>query len=194
MLTWADMIKLSVPVLTAFGIIAAKYLYERKKQIEAKSECLWREIDQTIVNLHRSFETLDRLASAFRSGKIAMVQFNVPSILRDAALSLADLDAKNAYVFSDCVSFSDIVVSDFKALSDLRNKAIEDSPGSRPRIVEAIELQVTSLKGNLLMLAEKEVAVLRVIRAGRPKRYDEQVIARAQGEIEGAKKRFLPRS
>jgi hypothetical protein len=188
MITWADVIKLLVPVFTAFGIIAAKYLYERRKQIAAKSECLWRDIDQTIVNLNRSFETLDRLASAFRSGKIAVVQFNVPSILRDAALSLADLDSKNAYVYSDCVSFSDMVVADFEALSDLRIKAIE-SPETGSRVVEAIELQVVSLKGNLLMLAEKEVAVLKVIRAGKPKRYDEQVITRAQGEIEVAKNR-----
>lgn len=78
MLTWADVLKLLVPVITAFAVIWARGVYERWSERKSKEECLWRGLHNTSDNLINLLRSLEAIAEQYEAGKAGVMQIEVP--------------------------------------------------------------------------------------------------------------------
>lgn len=188
MLSWYDILKLIVPVTTAFAVILTKRALERRTERIAKAEYLWRGIDQGIGGLSTAIHAMIEISDAFKSGDVKLVQLDVPTPLADCASRLAELDPKHAYIYIDYVSYAQIVRNDVAFLSELIKIALNSTNVGQSKVLIAIQAQIVAVIGDLQILAKKEEKILTVLFTMYKKKFDHQVIDKASKDIEEAGK------
>jgi len=164
-LTWADAVKLCVPFAFSLVLLWAKQWYERHEEKKAKGELLWRSIDQDSSELIKALDELDHVAVAYENGRMRLVAIVLPQAAVVVGARLAELDHAHAHVFMDFVAQVGIVQAGLARLERLTDRAIEGGKESLGSLPKAIRAQVTSLKRDLVTLAETELQVLTALRA-----------------------------
>ena len=192
-LTWADVLKLCVPFVFSLVLLWAKQAYEQRIERRAKSEILWRSIDQSSLELTKTSDELDHIAAAYANDRLRLVSIVVPRGSIVIADRLAELDHGHAHVFSDFAAQTEIVRSGLDRLERLTDRAIADGESKSTLCAKAIGAQVTSIKRDFLSMAQSELGVLRVLKA-RNRRFDSQAIVRRESVLRDLQERVLDRS
>ncbi len=174
---WLDVLELLVPVGTAFSLIWARAAYEKRVELRAKRECVWRGLDQEVSLAVGAFANLETIQVRALKGELAVWQMEIPEFLITATERLAELDAKHAYIFAELVGLARIVRRDMELLTDYIKSGYINSHVP-PLLQTAISKQAQALRGDLLQLVESAVKVLNAIHAG-DSQFDRQVVDRA---------------
>lgn len=95
-------------------------------------------------------------------------------------LRLAELDERNAYVFSEFVAYAQIVRGSVEDFKNLTKAALCGNPSDPALLKKVIRAQVSALQGDLINLAYKELEVLTVIASRSKKRYDPQILKKVE--------------
>lgn len=125
---WMDIVKLTVPFITAILMVWIKAWIESRLERKHKQHALSRVINE---ELHFSRETvlgLSHIAESATNGKLRLVSIDVSTLLEKFAYELADLDSKQAYLYADLASSVELVNKGLSRLYSLmlsRSTAIE---------------------------------------------------------------------
>ena len=187
-IAWLDVIKLTVPFVTAVLVVWIKAWIEIYLATSSKQHALSRLISDELNSLQPAVDSLRRIAESAVHKKLRLVSLNVSSLLSEFACDLSALDAKQAYRYADLASSVDLVVLGLTRLSSLvvtRASAKEDDVKSQ--IDRAICGQSKIAASDIVALAKSELEVAKSI----PKRrryIDDQALSAFTAKVGDAEK------
>ena len=105
-IAWLDVIKLTVPFVTAVLMVWIKAWIEIYLATSSKQHALSRLVSDELNSLQPAVDSLRRIAESAVHKKLRLVSLNVSSLLSEFACDLSALDAKQAYRYADLASSS----------------------------------------------------------------------------------------
>ena len=142
MITWLDVVKLTVPFLFSIILIWIKGWYDRWSDRNSKQRVLSRLLLDELQTLPRAIEELGEISDASGRGKLRLVSFDIPSLVSGYSRDLAALDAGNSYIYSNLSSFFEIANKGVERLSTLTlDRAKAGDKESIERLNDAIKGQ-----------------------------------------------------
>lgn len=147
-ISWLDVLKLSVPFVTAVVMIWIKAAVEKYLARRGMLRALEPLLKDELQTLPDAVEALVRIGDAARRGTLRLVSFDVTSLIAKYASDLSALDSARAYIYSDLVSSVELVNKGLSRLSLLiveRAKAAEaDASGRLDRAVNG-QARITAM-------------------------------------------------
>jgi hypothetical protein len=116
---WLDVLKLTVPFVTAILMVWIKTSIETHLSRGNKQHALSRLISDELGHLQEAVDALKRIAESAKNGKLRLVSIDVSGLMSKFASDLSDLDARQAYRYSDLVSSVELVNKGLERLSSL---------------------------------------------------------------------------
>lgn len=110
-ITWLDVLKLTVPFLTAVVVVWTRSTTEKTLLVRRKRQALSRLLGDETSELPGVISVLRRVADSSANSRVRLVAINLSSIAAKLATDLCDLDAKRAYSYSELVSSCEIIKS-----------------------------------------------------------------------------------
>jgi hypothetical protein len=185
MLSWLDILKLCVPFIFSIILLWFKEWLTSYRERKRKEAYLWKTIIHESGELAIALKELDLIAKGAKDRpRVVAFYASVNNIL--SADRLAELDFRNAHVYSEYSAHTEIVAKGFAFLKDLTKEAITAKVPINPNLTLAIVAQTKSLRDDLVALAEREVDVLNVIRSANRK-YNAQDICKHSEMIDQIK-------
>ena len=186
MFTWSDIVKLSVPLAVSLFLIWVRLKYHSWRERKDKQKALWYGLSAPALHLPEAIKQLEDLVNEYECDRVRIIQFDIPETLSLFANRLAELDPKNALDYSNYVSYASIARLGFNLLNEYVKNIICVPNPDMGILKIAIRAQVDSLKKDLITLAEKELAVLRVLEST-DKDYKLDTIKTVESAIENVK-------
>lgn len=177
-LSYADILKLTIPFVFALIMVWVKHYYENYKERKNKNSHLWKGIKEEFDNCTKGMYALDRTLSKLNNDIIVFFGLDIPESLTNYAKRLAELECKKSYLYSDYASKVEIVRKGHNSLQSLlRQAAFYDLSDEKIacRIKKAIGSQIKAIKGDLILLAEAELLLMRHIRAKYEKNAEQDI-------------------
>ena len=186
-MTWLDVLKLTVPFVTAIMMVWIKTTIESAMVKKNKQHALSRLISEEVGELPDVANALKRIAESASKSKLRLVTINNSSLIGKLCSDLSDLDAKHAYCYSDLASSIDITNEGLVRLSSfIEKRASSDSEKITSQLDRIIIGQSKILASDFLSLGQSSLKVMGVIPL--KNRYgDHQVIEALTRAIENAK-------
>lgn len=185
---WKDVLKLSVPFVTAVLLVWIRTWVHDYQARKAKHKALTRLIKDVIQMLPDDVATLARVAESSRKGNIRLVSFDIPSLISKFACDLSELDTKRAYFYSDLVSSIEIVN---KGLVRLRSLILERIKVDATNLIERLDLAISTqaniIAHDLVSFSNSALKVMEEIPKWR-RNADSQSMKNLERKIESAKK------
>lgn len=182
MLTWLDTLKLLVAIAVPFALLFVSTWYTHRTERIAKQRSLWRALDADTASLPELLTVLTQQSAQLDSGKVKLLPVDFPAFLISFAGRLAELDPKNAFLYSDFTAHIDIVLKDVDNLSQLFRIYLSSPDPMRDNIRETIKYQITALKHDIVRVGKRNVEVLNAIQ--RSCGGEHEVVVRAKNAVE----------
>lgn len=116
-LEWIDILKLTVPFVTAILMVWIKSWIETWLTRKNKQHALSRLINDGLQDSLPTVEALSHIAESACKGNLRLVSIEISSLTSRFACDLADLDAKQAYCYADLASSQELVNKGLSRLS-----------------------------------------------------------------------------
>ena len=185
MLSWLDILKLCVPFIFSIILLWFKEWFTSHRERKGKEAYLWKAIIQESGELCSAFKELDLIAkSAQERPRIVALSVSANIIL--SANRMAELDTRNAHVYSEYSAHTELVAKGLEFLRELIKERITAEEPVNPNLALGIVAQTEALKDDLLTLAQREIEVLNVIKIANRK-YRAQEISKHSEMIEQIK-------
>ncbi|GAB5566168.1 MAG: hypothetical protein Wins2KO_32310 [Winogradskyella sp.] len=178
LLSYNDILKLTVPFLLSLILFWAKHFYDNYRERINKNNHLWKGIKEEFDNCHKGKTALDETLSYLKKDTIIFFGLDIPHTLTDYSKRLAELESEKSYLYSDYASKVEIVRKGHSSLQSLLKQAIFQDLGNDKtgdRMKRAIESQVTALKGDLIKLSEAELLLMKHIRKKYQKKGEQDI-------------------
>lgn len=187
-MTWLDVLKLTVPFVTAIIMIWIKTTIECSMTRKNKQHVISRLIADEVGELADVANALKRIGESAANRKLRIVTINNSSLIGKLCLELSDLDAKHAYCYSDLASSIDIANAGLARLfSFIERRAASDGEKVTGQLDRAIIGQTKILVSDFISLGKSSLKVMEAIPSSN--RYgDHQIIDALSKSIESAEK------
>lgn len=184
---WIDVLKLTIPFVTTILMVWIKAWIENNLSRKNKQLVLSRLISDELSQLQHGVQVLKTTAEAAKAGKLNLASFDVSNLLSKFASDLSDLDAEQAYVYSDLISSIAIANGGTSRLSSLiLSRANSKEPEISSRIERCIIGQTKITAIDFISFAESGMKVLNAI--PRHIRYtDDQALNQLNSTVANAK-------
>jgi len=116
---WLDILKLTVPFLTAVLMVWIKSWIESNLSRRHKQHALSRLLSDELQNSQSTVQALSRIAESAAQGKLRLVSIDVSTLISKLSCDLADLDSTHAYSYADLASSMEIVNKGLTRLASL---------------------------------------------------------------------------
>ena len=178
LLSYTDIVKLTIPFLFALFLIWAKYFYDNYRERINKISHLWKGIKEEFDNCTKGKSALNDTFDYLNKNIIVFFGLDIPETLTNYSKRLAELEFQKSYLYSDYASKVEIVRKGHISLQSVLTQAIfqdleDDKKGGR--IKKAIESQISALKGDLIKLAEAELLLMKHIRSKYQKKGEQDI-------------------
>lgn len=170
MLEWGDVWKIVLGFASSLILMWLKELFVHYRQVVGLQKSLWSMMEYE-SDLETFLGALERMKVSISEGNLRLVAFDVPKSVTSAAEELAHLEPKNAYIYNDLHSQSELVRSGLTLLRELlKSLAImKPNPDDELRLRKAIIGQIEILRGDRLNLGRSEVRVMEHIKSCHPR-------------------------
>ena len=187
-MTWLDVLKLTVPFVTAVVMVWIKTAIENVIARRNKQHAISRLIGDEVGELADVANALKKIAESAANQKLGLVTINNSSLVGKLCSDLSDLDAKHAYCYSDLASSIDIANTGLVRLfSFIEKRAASDGEKVTSQLDRAIIGQSRILVSDFISLGQSSLKVMEAIPTSN--RYgDHQIIDALRKSIESAEK------
>lgn len=187
-MTWVDVIKLSVPFVTAVLMVWIKAAIESSLAQHNKRHALSRVLSDELSEARKTAEVLSRIAGSAAAGKMRLVSLDLSSLIPKLACDLAEIDTKQAYRYAGLASSAELVNKGLARLAALSlSRVTAATEEIRNRIDRTIIGQAKITAADYVGFCGAQFEVLNAI-PPRSRYPDEQVIRTLGKQIEDAKK------
>jgi hypothetical protein len=157
LLNWGDVLKISLSLCSAIIVVVIRNFIARLREIRFKRSALFTELEASKSRLTGAENRLDEIINVINRDEPKITIFDIPSIPIELARDLSKVDPKHAHLYSDYVSFAEIINKGYGLVLDLYKSYIT-TPNDR--IKETLIRQIEIFKGDLNLLSGKEVKIL----------------------------------
>lgn len=157
--TWLDILKLSVPVGTAFAAIWAKASYEHRKEVKLLQETLLRGFDRGPLTGAACIGLLHETAAEVKAGEVSVLNLFIPSIIAKTCERLAVIDATRADLYTDhlgVLAYVDFTISQLKDLHKSYLTSVADPPS---RLTNAVASAAQVAMEAFVALEKSQLAI-----------------------------------
>jgi transcriptional regulator NrdR family protein len=189
MLTWSDILKLCVPFAFSLVTVWAKEWYVALREERFKKETLWRQIDEDCSELSLHIQELKSIAKAFAEKRARMSNIDVSEAASAVAVRLAELNPRNAHIYTSYAARLSILRKGLSVVGALIGTIVTRPSSENDLTIRVLRAQCETVAKDYVLMAKDAIRVLEVIkdRSGQ-RRFDRQVITRAQNNLDSALK------
>jgi len=177
MLSWLDVLKLLVPVLTALGVIWIRHWYERRSERRFLEHGLIRGFQHEPLDAIGALSFIQLLRQRVEKGEACVLHLRAPRVLLETAARLASLDPHRAYLYYDYVGIAEDLNMTDTLLSQLMQTYHISHDQLSPRLKTAIQLATTVMLKSHLNLDRRRLAIVQELAEHGLARPDPQFLA-----------------
>ena len=161
-ITWIDVLKLTVPFVTAILLVWIKAWIETSNARRAKQLAISRVLKEEIQGLPVAIDALVRKAEASRRGKVQFVAFAIPSIITKYADNLSEMNSSSAYFYSHLAASIEVANKGLDRLAYFTlERARTDVDGIATKLDRAIMGQAKITGSDFVSFGKSAISVLK---------------------------------
>ncbi len=163
LLTWLDALKVATALLTPLLAVWARQLVENHRERHTLEKLVGRTIGDEPEFFDVAFEHLDKVVNSVKAGTVFVTAFDIPEATLAAAARLCQLDPKHAHIYASYRQYAQLASTHMERLQRLQEDYFKRDGMPPARLVQAIELEATSVKRCLEAVQQQDMRIMALL-------------------------------